>query len=96
VALVSRTMGDSRRSSSVVMSTRIRSAKSRSTSRPGMIAIGVWVLAMMMRSNGSSKMNGAAIAPMAALASLIPPLSGLRAKMMKKTTTTAVNVTGAT
>jgi hypothetical protein len=41
-------------------------------------------------------MNGAAIAPMAALASLIPPSRGLRARMMTKTTTTAVKVTGVT
>ncbi|MGD0685246.1 MAG: hypothetical protein ABSA03_09015 [Streptosporangiaceae bacterium] len=49
-----------------------------------------------MRSNGSSKISGAAIAPMAALASLVPPPAEMRAKMMTKTAATAKKVKGAT
>jgi hypothetical protein len=50
-----------------------------------------------MRSNGSSKISGAAIAPMAALASLVPRGKPREMNMMTtKTTTTALKVTGAT
>jgi hypothetical protein len=51
---------------------------------------------MMMGSNGSSKIIGAAIAPMAALASLVSKSGELREMMMAKTTATGVKVTGAT
>jgi hypothetical protein len=48
-----------------------------------------------MRSNGTSKIIGPAIAARAALARLVPESSGLRTRMTTKTTAAAVKVTGA-
>jgi hypothetical protein len=103
VARVSRTIGDSRRSSSVVISIRNNGTKNRARYKAGSGGIAGYVLAITMRSNGSSKIIGAAIAPMAPLSSLVlkrslvPKPAGPREMtvMTTKTTTTAEKVIGA-
>ena len=69
VALVSRAIGDSRRSSRVVISIANRQPNSSTRNRPGSTT--GWVLGITMRSNGSSKIIGATIAPINPLASLV-------------------------
>ena len=54
----------------------------------------MWILNITMGSKGSSKIIGAAIAPIAALASLVRRSGDLREMMMTKRIAAAVKVTG--
>jgi hypothetical protein len=93
VALDSLTIGDKVSSDSVVISIRNSGAKNRARYRAGSGGIGGYVLAITMRSKGSSNTIGPAIAPMTPLANVIQPPGPLTA-MMKKVTPAAMNVMG--
>ena len=95
MARLSRTMGDTMSSASVVIPTRIRGTKN-SARNPAGSGCSDAVLAITMRSNGSSKIHGAASAPMTALPSRARKLSSPRVRMMTKMATTARKVTGVT
>ena len=80
-------------SDNVVISTRNRGTKNSARYRAGSGWSGA-VLAITMRSNGSSKIIGAASAPMMALPSRARKLGAPRVRMMTKMATMARRVTG--
>jgi hypothetical protein len=88
----SRTIGDAASSASVTISVRYRGTKNATRCPAGACVIRV----MTMKSNGNSKIIGAARAPMAAPASRIGQSYERPSTMMTtKMTATAVKVTGA-
>jgi hypothetical protein len=88
------TIGDNAKSDNVVISMRNKGAKNKTRYKAGSGIRGK-VLAMTMRSNGNSKIIGAARAPMAAPASLTGQSWELLMRtIMTKVAPTAVKVTG--
>ena len=88
----SRTIGDAASSASVTISMRYRGTKNATRCQAGICVIRV----MTMKSNGNSKIIGAARAPMAAPASRIGQSYERPSTMMTtKVTATAVKVIGA-
>ena len=83
MARVSRAIGDSRSSSSVVI--RLGAAAGIPAHGRGACAT-VWILNITMGSKGSSKIIGEAVAPIAALASLVRRSGDLREMMVTKRT----------
>jgi hypothetical protein len=88
-------MGDRMSSASVVSPTPIKGTKN-SARYPAGLGWSDAVLAITMRSNGTSKIHGAASAPMMALPSRARKLNPPRVRMMTKMAATALKVTGVT
>ena len=78
----------------MVTSTRKSGRKKSARYKAGSGGIGGKVLAITMRSNGSSKIIGAAMAPTAALASLVHGRCVLLIRMTAKTAAAPMKVTG--